>query len=303
MASPPDPALPGISCVIPVYNEASMVGDTLRAVAEVLGRCGRPWELIVIDDGSTDGSGAAIEASGVDCRTIRTRRNRGYGAAIKEGCRRAQHPWILIIDADGTYPPGEIARLTAALEDDQPADMIVGRRRQTAATDGPLRRMGKAILVMLATFLAGMDIPDLNSGLRLMRRELVERYWPLLPDGFSLTTSITLASLCSGAAVRWVPIEYRARAGEPSKIRPARDMWNFIVLILRTMTYFNPLKVYAPAAGVLVAGAVGTVLISKFVGGQVMDVTALFLFMAGLQMLLIGVIADLILKVTGTREK
>jgi hypothetical protein len=180
--------------------------------------------------------------------------------------------------------------------------MIVGRRRQTAETDSLLRRFGKEILISLAAYLAGVDIPDLNSGLRVMRRSLFERFRPLLPDGFSLTTSITLAALCSGGLVRWVPIEYRARRGEASKIRPARDMGGFVVLILRTITYFRPLKVYLPAAGVLVASALGTVLISKLIEGRVMDVTATFLFFTGLQLLGIGLIADLILKVMGMRD-
>jgi hypothetical protein len=145
--------------------------------------------------------------------------------------------------------------------------MIVGQRSQTLETDGPFRLMGKRILVSLANFLSGHRIPDLNSGLRLMRRRSLTRYASLLPDGFSLTTSITLALLCSGAHVRYTPIEYRARVGS-SKIRPVRDMYNFCVLIARTITYFNPLKVYGPLAGLLILGSLLTVALSKALLGR-----------------------------------
>jgi len=296
--SPPD----GISCIIPVFNESPSIEATVRGAAAALDQAGRTWEIIVVDDGSTDASLEAAGGSGVQFRSIRHERNLGYGAAIKSGIRRAAHPWILIIDADGTYPTEEIGGLIAALDENESLDMIVGRRTQTRETDGFFRLQGKAMLTALANFLSGERIPDLNSGRRLMRRSLVERYWPVLPNGFSLTTSVTLSMHCSGAMVTYVPIEYRAREGK-SKIRPMRDTANFIALILRTIVYFNPLKVFVPLSIAFVVAAFATALISEFMTGQVMDVTALFLFIAGLQMLLIGVIADLILKLTGMREK
>lgn len=292
----------GISCAIPVYNEAGAVAETLRSVADVLSACGRPWQIIMVDDGSSDQSYEAAESSGVEATLIRHPVNRGYGAAIKTGFRKAAHPWILIIDADGTYPADEIPKLVRVLDDDETVEMVVGQRTQTLQTDGFFRLQGKAILRILSNFLSGSKIPDLNSGLRIMHISALERFAPLLPNGFSLTTSITLAMLCSGAAVRYVPIQYLHRQGQ-SKIRPVRDMYNFIVLIARTITYFNPLKVYLPLAVVLVGSSIAITIYSKYIVGQVMDVTALFLFIAGLQMLLIGVIADLVLKVAGMRRK
>lgn len=301
MADAPSSSPAGISCVIPVYNEAGAVAETLRGVADVLGESGRPWEILMVDDGSTDGSEEAAKSSGRDVRVLHHDQNRGYGAAIKTGARQATHEWVLILDADGTYPPEEIRTLLRVLDEDPEAEMIVGQRNQTLATDGPFRLLGKKILISLANFLSGQRIPDLNSGLRLMRQRSLTRYASLLPDGFSLTTSITLALMCSGAHVRYVPIEYRARKGE-SKIRPVRDMYNFSVLIMRTITYFNPLKVYGPLAAILIAASLLTVVLSKALGGEVMDVTALFLFMGGLQVLLIGVLADLVIKVAGLRD-
>lgn len=301
MAPSPESTLSGISCVIPVYNEAGAVGETLRGVAGILETSGRPWELIMVDDGSSDGSAEAARAASSVVRVVHHDKNRGYGAAIKTGARHATHAWVLILDADGTYPPEEIRPLLRVLDEDPEAEMVVGQRTQTLRTDGPFRLMGKRLLGSLANFLSGVKIPDLNSGLRLMRRASLTRYASLLPDGFSLTTSITLALLCSGAHVRYVPIEYRARVGE-SKIRPLRDMYNFSVLVARTITYFNPLKVYGPLAALMIGGSFAIALLSKLLAGEVMDVTALVLFIGGLQVLMIGVIADLVIKVAGLRD-
>ncbi|MBI1785576.1 glycosyltransferase family 2 protein [Candidatus Sumerlaeota bacterium] len=296
------PNLQGISCIIPVHNEQGALSEVIKGSERALRESGNPFEIIVVDDASTDGTAAAIRDSGVPHTVIRHDMNRGYGASIKTGCRRASHPWILIIDGDGSYPPEEIAALLKKLGEDESADMIVGARSQTTRTDGIFRLAAKAILRALAQFLSGREIPDINSGLRLMRKSLVERYWPLLPDGFSLTTSITLALLCSGFTVRYLPIEYRKREGH-SKIRPLPDMWTFTKLIVRTMVYFNPLKVFIPLSVFLVIAAFATVILSKVITHRVMDVTSLFLFIAGLQMLLIGVIADLVMKTTGMRDR
>lgn len=291
----------GISCVIPVYNEAGAIGSTLRRVNDVLTQSGEPYEIIVVDDGSTDGTRekGQAETPGLPVRWLAHEVNRGYGAALKSGIRASTGDWVLIIDADGTYPPEEIPRL---LTNRDGLDMIVGQRRQTAATDPLTRRLGKAILVGLARFLAGRDIPDLNSGLRLMRRERIDQFWPLLPEGFSFTTTITLSLMCANYRVAYRPVEYRWRTGR-SKIRPLHDMVGFTRLIARTMTYFNPLKVYGLLAGLLLAAAVLVVVLSKLLSGRVMDVTAVWLFVAGLQMLLIGVLGDLMLKLSGLRER
>ena len=178
---------------------------------------------------------------------LRHRTNRGYGAALKQGVAAAAHGWILITDADGTYPTESIPEL---LSNADHATMVVGARTGQTVKVPLSRRPAKWFLRRLASYLAGQRLPDINSGLRLMRRSLIERYVHLLPSGFSFTTTITLAATVNDHPVEYVPIDYFARLGE-SKIRP-RHAYDFTLLILRTIVFFNPLKVFIPA-GLLLA--------------------------------------------------
>lgn len=298
-APPPASEHEGVSLVLPVYNECGSVAETLRRCRAALDVWAGPWEIIVVDDGSTDASADAALEADVGARVVVHEENQGYGAALKTGFAVAQHPLVAFLDADGSYPPEELPRLFKAADE---ADMVVAQRVGYKDHSSWARRLGKAILHPLAEYLAQRHIPDLNSGMRVVRLELIERYWPLLPDGFSLTTTVTLALLCARRRVVYLPTPFHARHGH-SKIRPVRDMVNFVLLILRTATYFRPLKVYLPASVVLVVASVAVVVLSKALTGKVMNVTSLFLFIAGLQLLLIGVLADLILKILGTRPR
>ncbi len=237
-----------VSVVIPAFNEAAHVADEIRAVQEVMRETDWEFEIIVVDDGSSDGTAAAAAATGV--KVIRHRRNRGYGAAIKRGVENARYDWILITDADGTYPSEAIPRLLQAGSGN---DMVVGARRGENVEVPFLRRPAKWFLRLLASYLAGRRLPDINSGLRLIRKGLLERYLHILPSGFSFTTTITLAAACNDHQVEYVDIDYHARLGE-SKIR-AWHAYDFTLLILRTIVFFNPLKVFIPLGATLaVAG-------------------------------------------------
>lgn len=237
-----------VSVIIPAYEEAEHVADQVQAVEQQMASSGWEYEIIVIDDGSTDPT--ADKAAETGARVLRRPRNRGYGAALKLGIRSARYDWILITDADGTYPVESIPGL---LEVSAANEMVVGARIGKVVKVPLVRRPAKWFLRRLASYLAGRRLPDLNSGLRLMRKQLVMRYEHLLPDGFSFTTTITLASACNGHAIEYVPINYHARLGQ-SKIRP-RHAYDFLLLILRTIVFFNPLKVFIPLGAVLaVAG-------------------------------------------------
>lgn len=238
----------GVSVVVPAYNEEGAIGGQIEQLRAVMNACDRPWELIVVDDGSTDATAAQAQQHGV--RLIRQGRNRGYGAALKAGIHAAQHELIVITDADGTYPS---AAIPALLERADEFDMVVGARVGDNVAIPLVRKPAKWVLGRLASYLAEQEIPDLNSGLRVMKKSLVQKYEHLLPSGFSFTTTITLALLCSDYAVYYHPIEYHKRVGS-SKIRPSHA-YQFLLLILRTIVYFNPLRVFLPVGAVFfVAG-------------------------------------------------
>ncbi|MBC7789971.1 MAG: glycosyltransferase family 2 protein [Anaerolineae bacterium] len=234
-----------VSVVIPAFNEAAHVAEQIVAVRRVMEESGWEFEIIVVDDGSADGTAErAVDVGGV--RVLRHRKNRGYGAALKQGIRAARYDWILITDADGTYPVESIPKLLALSSRNS---MVVGARTGETVEIPLIRRPAKAFLRWLASYLAGQSLPDINSGLRLMRKDLIERYVHILPSGFSFTTTITLASVTNDHPVEYVPIDYLARLGE-SKIRP-RHAYDFTILILRTIVFFNPLKVFIPLGGYL----------------------------------------------------
>ena len=277
------PLARAVSVIIPAFNEAGHVAAQVRDVQSVMATAGWKYEILVVDDGSTDGTAEAAEQAGV--RVLRRRINRGYGAALKSGVRAAQYPWILITDADGTYPVEHIPEMLAASEHNA---MVVGARTGSSVKIQLARRPAKAFLRWLASYLAGRELPDINSGLRLMRKDLIQRYEHLLPDGFSFTTTITLASACNGHPVEYLPINYHARLGQ-SKIRP-RHAYDFTLLILRTIVFFNPLKVFIPLGAVLALAG-----LAKFgydVAKDNLSESAIFALLAALLIWAVGLLAD-----------
>lgn len=273
----------GISVVIPAFNEGPHVASEVRRVREALDGLGVPNEVIVVDDGSSDNT--ADEAEKEATRVIRANRNRGYGASLKAGIRAAQYPWVAITDADGTYPAQHFPEL---LESARTADMVVGARRGVARSIPLIRRPPKWVLRMLASYLCKRHIPDLNSGMRVIRRSLVRRFEYLLPDGFSFTTTITMASIVDGFDVNYVPIEYLSRKGT-SKIRP-RHAFDFFVLILRITVFFNPLRLFLPLGGLLALGGSAKFAYDLWIGN--LSETAVLGFLAALIIWAVGLLAD-----------
>ena len=214
------------------------------------------------------------------------------GQALKTGIRNARHPLIVILDADGTYPVDKIPRL---LELSVDADMVVGARVGANVQYSRLRRIPKWFLVRFAQWMTREPIPDLNSGLRVLRKSVVEKFLKILPDGFSFTTTITMAMLTNHHLVRFEPIDYHARVGR-SKIRPIRDTLQFVQLILRTGMYFAPLRVFLPVALVFFAGFLAT-LTMDIVNGNLNERT-LLLLVAATQLGMFALLADMIDKRT-----
>lgn len=235
-----------VSIVIPAYNEGKGISPTLQKVRQVLETAGMVWEIIVVDDGSTDDTAVIVQQHDF-VRLLRHPQNKGYGASLKTGIRQAYHDVVIIIDADGTYPCETIPTLAEAMES---YDMVVGARTGETVQVPLVRRPAKWLLNRLANYLSGMEIPDLNSGLRAFRREVVMQYFRQLPAGFSFTTSITLAMLTNDYNVLYVPVDYFKRMGR-SKIRPFRDTINFFSLVVRVILSYRPLRVFVPLAAFL----------------------------------------------------
>jgi glycosyltransferase involved in cell wall biosynthesis len=285
----------GITIVVPVYNEEKGVEGVLDRLAKL--DLGAPVEILAVNDGSQDKTAFALrdlQRRIPNLRVVTHAANQGYGAALKTGFSHAKHQVVVITDADGTYPEDRIVDLLRCIDDG--AEMAVGARLGENVHIPLIRKPAKAFLRRLASFLAGTPIPDLNSGLRAFRRELVMKYRPILPQGFSFTTTITMAALTNGHRVDYVSVNYAQRHGR-SKIRPIKDTLGFTGLIIRTVLYFNPLKIFYPVAGVILLGLLGSLYWDVFMEPKPnLGDKSVLLFFALVQVLSVGLLADLIEK-------
>ena len=227
-----------VSIVIPAYNEA----DVIASVVSTLAAAG-PWrEIIVVDDGSADDTSARAGAAGA--AVVRHPYNKGNGAAVKTGIRRSAGEFVLIVDGDGQHRPEDARRIVSRLGE---YDLVIGARsKATQATH--TRRYGNGVLNNLASYLTGRQIPDLTSGFRGARTAFLREFIHLLPNGFSTPTTTTLAFIKAGYNVAFEPIEARPRVGN-SKIRLGRDGAKFLMIILKIVTIFSPLRIFVPLAG------------------------------------------------------
>jgi glycosyltransferase involved in cell wall biosynthesis len=280
-----------LSVVIPAYNEQRGIASILDELKIVLDDRQQSYEIIVVDDGSTDETGQIIQRRGT-IRLIKHPYNRGYGAALKTGISHALGDTILTIDADGTYQAEDILKL---LEQADEFDMVVGSRTGKGVKVPLYRKPAKWFLTKLANYLSGASIPDLNSGMRIVKKVDINRFLNILPSTFSFTTTLTLAYHCNDLLVKYVPINYYQRVGK-SKIKPLRDGLNFILLIFRTITYFNPLRVFLPVAFGLLIAAVIAFVCSLILLDRIMDSTIVALFVAAIQISLFGLLADVLTK-------
>jgi glycosyltransferase involved in cell wall biosynthesis len=224
-----------VSIVIPACNEADAIGEVVAELARIAG-----WgEILVVDDGSTDATGARAHAAGAV--VLRHPYNKGNGAAVKTGIRHASGEYVLIIDADGQHQPSDCPRLTGLLGE---YDLVVGAR-STATQATWSRLFGNRLLNWIASYLTGQSIPDLTSGFRAARREHLREFLHLLPNGFSTPTTTTLAFIKAGHSVRFEPVAARRRQGQ-SKIRLASDGLKFFLILLKVITLFSPLRIFLP---------------------------------------------------------
>ena len=269
-----------VTIVIPAFNEAGSIG---RVIAQL--RAAAAWhEVLVVDDGSTDGTGQAAADAGA--RVIRHPYNKGNGAAVKTAIRAADSEWIAIVDADGQHAPEDALRVVRRLGE---YDLVVAARRgDTHATAG--RRAGNAVLNRLASYLTERPIPDLTSGFRAARRDYLVEFIHLLPNGFSTPTTTTLAFIKAGYNVAFEEIAARPRVGA-SKIRLASDGAKFLLILLKVITIFSPLRIFAPLSAVSFAlgAAYG---LWNFVYHARIPNGAVLLLMFAIMIILVGLVSE-----------
>lgn len=280
------------SIVLPVYNEEKGIALTLNHLQEALKDSGCEYEIIAVNDGSTDSTRDILKTH-QNIKVIEHRRNRGYGAALKTGIRHAKYPLIVITDADGTYPNERIPQLAALTKN---ADMVVGARIGANVHYSTLRKIPKWFLIRFAEWITNSRIPDLNSGLRVFHKSVVERFLKILPNTFSFTTTITVAMLTNNYVVHYEPIDFHHRKGK-SKIKPIRDTLRFVQLILRTGLYFAPLRVFLPIAATFFAGFLFTFIQDIFVREDLTE-RSIILLIAATQTTLFALLADMLDKRT-----
>jgi glycosyltransferase involved in cell wall biosynthesis len=265
----------GISIIIPAYNEAGIIGQTITNLKLALEQIGEIFEIIVVNDGSSDAT--AEEAAKTGVKVINHPYNKGYGAAVKSGVKEAQYNWLGFYDADGQHTPETFISLIPYVKD---YDMIVGARE---GYRGPaVRQPGKKLLQWIANYLSDVKIPDINSGLRLVKKELYQRFFHLFPPQYGWTTAITLAALKDDFSVKYVPIAIRPRQGGKSQVRIS-DAIRMFMLILRIILLFSPLRIFMPLALAFFAfGAVFSVGELAFFGklgkAEIIFFTAAFFF-------------------------
>ena len=278
-----------ISVIIPAFNEEKNIKKVIGQISNLKIK---NLDIIVVDDGSTDRTSNVLSSiKGIT--VLRHEVNRGYGASLKGGIKKSSSEYIMIIDADCTYPVESIPELLRHLNS---YDMVVGARTGEIVKTPFFRKPAKWFLKHFAQYLTKSKIPDLNSGLRIFRREIALRFMNLFPDGFSFTTTLTIACLTNDFRIKYIPINYYERKGK-SKIHPVKDLVGFTNLIFRLTIFFRPLNVFMPISAILfIAGMLK--LIRDFVLFRYFGLGGATAILAAIQIAFMGMLAELIIKRT-----
>lgn len=273
-----------VSVVIPAFNEGQTIGGVIRAVRE---QCPRA-QVVVVDDASTDDTGSQAAAAGA--RVIRRPYNLGNGAGVKTGIRAADGDVIVILDGDGQHDPADVPRLLAHIG---PYDMVIGERSR-AGQQNLLRWLGNVALNRLGSYLVGMEMRDLTSGFRAMRRTVINEFLHLLPNQFSWSTTSALAFAKAGYHIRFEPIAVHKRAAGESKQKLVRNAVKFVLIILRIATLFSPLRIFFPIFLLLEALAVAAYAWSVAEGGAWLHLppSTVMFFLGGIVLFLFGLISE-----------
>lgn len=280
-----------ISIIIPAFNEREGIGETLEKIFQTMDAAKYDYEVIVVNDGSNDGTPDQVKKF-ARATLVNHTRNRGSGASTNTGVKHARGEICVMTDGDGTYPVQDIPRL---LEEMNEYDMVIGARTREAGTMKVLRTPAKWFIRSLASFLTDTKIPDLNSGLRAFKKQNALKYIHILPQGQSWVSTITLAHLSDNLDVKWIPIDYYERKGK-SKFRPIQDTYNYLMLVLRTVMYFNPMKILFPLGVVFLLAGILRQIWWFAIGNLVVHSSNVLLVVVGLNIVMMALLADLVVR-------
>ncbi len=282
-----------VTLVLPVFEEHDIIGELLSEAVSTLEDLGVSFEVIAVDDGSSDATVVALQQVLTEfprhLRIARHLMNRGNGAALRTGIRLARGEVVVTMDADGQHNPQDIGKLIEAIP---PFDLVIGAR--TLDYRGSwYRGIANRFYNRFASWLTQRKIEDLTSGFRAMRRQAVEHFLPLFPDGFSAPTTTTMTFLKAGYSVEFMPIHVRQRTSGRSKIRLWRDGSRFVRIILRMIMLYDPLRIFLPVGvGLTVLGIAAWVAGLLNAERLVLPNSAIFLFSAALMTWLLGLVSD-----------
>lgn len=287
-----------ISIILPILDEQESIESVIEQIKQVMNSAkeclwAKGYEILVIDDGSTDNTPKILRGI-QDIKVITHPYNKGYGSAIKTGIRNSKFDYILIMDADKTYDPKNIPDLLKYIPE---YDMVIGNREKQNIPF--VRKPAKWILQFVANKVSPRHIPDLNSGMRIFKKQLALNFFEIFPSGFSFTTTITLAALTNDYNVKYVPIEYHERTGT-SKMK-SKHFFDFIILLINMTTYFNPLKIFIPATIILFVFSLIRSIRDIWLFNTLDDLSVI-LILATFQIFFLGILANLISKKTNWRR-
>ena len=287
-----------VTIVLPCFNEQDHVVEELQRITTAMDATAWTYELLVIDDKSTDDTLAVLEQALVTfphMRLMPFRRNGGSGTARRIGTAEAYGRIVVWTDADMTYPNERIPEFVQHLLDNPGVDQVVGARTTEEGTHKWARVPAKWVIRKVAEKLSATEIPDLNSGLRAFRRDVSLPYLRLLPPGFSCVTTITLSFLSNQHPVDYLPIHYAKRAGT-SKFHFTRDAYRYILQVLRMVMYFNPLKVLMPVALWILAFGLLKLGVDVFRFGFRVPGSTVLVMLTGFQIAALALLADLVVR-------
>ncbi|HET55152.1 MAG TPA: glycosyltransferase family 2 protein [Ignavibacteria bacterium] len=272
------------SIIIPAYNEEIAIGNLLDQFNN-MGLINK-YEIIIINDGSTDNTKSIVQKY-KNVILVNHIQNKGYGAALKTGIRVASMDKVIIMDSDGQHKPDKLEEIAEKLNC---YPMVIGERNKSSYKKIN-RQIGKRLIRVIGEYLVEQKLPDYNSGYRGFQKKIIIKMLNIMPNGFSFSTTSTLAFLKMGYEIGCVNIHAGPRVGRTSSVKFIKDGSKTILLICRIIMLFNPLKIFFPLCMI---GGVSSVLLSVYgiLFYYRIPNSAVILFVFSMLLFFFGLIAD-----------